>query len=104
MYRYTDIEIYITQLLFISVPIHVCAENSGEVERILNMVDGVVLVVDATHGPGGKTDIYIYIYMYQYMSISKPLGNLILLSQYLNRYITIYICIDIILYYIILFF
>ncbi len=24
-----------------------------EVERILNMVDGVVLVVDATHGPGG---------------------------------------------------
>ena len=35
----------------------------GEVERILSMVDGVCLVVDASHGPGGTPMISFFIFI-----------------------------------------
>lgn len=47
-FRYKDFRINI-----VDTPGH--ADFGGEVERIMNMIDGVVLVVDATEGPQAQT-------------------------------------------------
>ena len=49
--RYNDVKINI-----IDTPGH--ADFGGEVERVLKMVNGVVLVVDAFEGPMPQTSLY----------------------------------------------
>lgn len=50
---YKDIKINI-----VDTPGH--ADFGGEVERVLNMVDGVLLLVDASEGPMPQTK-YVYV-------------------------------------------
>lgn len=49
----TSIDYNGTNINIVDTPGH--ADFGGEVERVLNMVDGVALVVDATDGPMTQT-------------------------------------------------
>src|SRR5690625_1914207 len=49
----TSVEWQDTRIIIVDTPGH--ADFGGEVERVLNMVDGVVLLVDAAEGPMPQT-------------------------------------------------
>ena len=51
--KYTRLHYKDCMLHIVDTPGH--ADFGGEVERILNMVDGVILLVDATEGPMSQT-------------------------------------------------
>ena len=51
----TSVEWKTTRINIVDTPSH--ADFGGEVERILSMVDGVVLLVDAAEGPMPQTTV-----------------------------------------------
>ena len=64
--KYTRLRYKDTTLHFVDTPGH--ADFGGEVERVLSMVDGVVLLVDATEGPMSQTKFVLS----KAVALSKP--------------------------------
>ena len=77
---YKDIKINI-----VDTPGH--ADFGGEVERVLNMVDGVLLLVDASEGPMPQTK-YVYVKLRTSLNLSLLSTKLTVLTSVLMTFMT----------------